>query len=41
LIETGRCYGMEIDVEKTKVKRISKEPLPVEIMMDQQQLENV
>jgi hypothetical protein len=23
LIETGRCYGMEMNVEKTKVMRIS------------------
>ena len=26
LIETGRCYGMEINVEKTKVMRISRQP---------------
>jgi len=25
LIEIGRCYGMEINVEKTKVMRISKQ----------------
>jgi hypothetical protein len=24
LIETGRCYGMEKNVEKTKVTRISR-----------------
>jgi hypothetical protein len=24
LIEIGRCYGMEMNVEKTKVMRISK-----------------
>ena len=34
LIETGRCYGMEINVEKTKVKRISEQPFPVKIMID-------
>ena len=29
LIETGRCYGTEINVEKTKVMRISRQPSPV------------
>jgi len=28
LIEIGRCYGMEINVEKTKVMRISRQPSP-------------
>jgi hypothetical protein len=28
-------------VEKTKVMRISRQPLPVKIMIDQKQLENV
>ena len=41
LIETGRCYGMEMNVEKTKVIRISRQPSPVTIMIDQKQLENV
>ena len=41
LIEIGRCYGMEINVEKTKVMRISRRPSPVTIMIDQKQLENV
>jgi hypothetical protein len=36
LIEIGRCYGMEINVKKkTKVKRISRQPLAVKIMIDQ------
>ena len=26
LIETGGCYGMEMNVEKTKVMRISRQP---------------
>jgi len=26
LIEIGRCYGMEMNVEKTKVMRISRQP---------------
>ena len=41
LIEIGRCYGMEMDVEKTKIMRISRQQLPVNIMIDQKQLENV
>ena len=28
LIETGRCYGMEMTVEKTNVMRISKTTIP-------------
>ena len=35
------CYGMETNVEKTKVMRISRQPSPLLIMLDQQQLENV
>jgi len=41
LIEIGRCYGTEINVEKTKVMRISRQPSPVTIMIGQKQLENV
>ena len=41
LIKIGRCYGMEMNVEKTKVTRISRQPFPVKIMIDQKQLENV
>jgi hypothetical protein len=41
LIETGRYYGMEINVEKTKVMRISRQPSPITITIDQKQLENV
>jgi hypothetical protein len=32
---------MEMDVEKTKVMRISRQPFPVRIMINQKQLENV
>jgi hypothetical protein len=39
-IEIGRCYGMEMNVEKTKVMRISRQPFPVKIIIDQK-LENV
>ena len=41
LTETGRYYGMEINVEKTKVMRISRQPSQVTITIDQKQLENV
>ena len=41
LIEIGGCYGMEMSVEKTKVMRISRQPFPVKIMIDQKQLESV
>jgi len=41
LIEIGRCYGMEMNVEKTKVMRISRQPFPVKIIIYQKQLENV
>ena len=41
LLEIGSCYGMEMNVEKTKVMRISRQPSPVTIMIDQKQLENV
>ena len=41
LIEIGRCYGMEMNLEKTKVMRISRQPSPITIMIDQKQLENV
>jgi hypothetical protein len=41
LIEIGRCYGMEMNVEKTKVMKISRHPSPVKIMIDQKELENL
>jgi len=34
LLEIGRCYGMEMNVEKTKVMRISRQQFPVKIMRD-------
>jgi len=40
-IETGGCHGMEMNVEKIKVMRISRQPFPVKIMIDQWQLEKV
>jgi hypothetical protein len=41
LIENGRYYGTEINVENPKVMRISRQQLPVKIIIDQKQLENV
>jgi hypothetical protein len=41
LSEIGRCYGIEINVEKTKVMRISRQPSPMKIMIEQKQLENM
>jgi len=41
LTEIGSCYGMEINVEKTKVMRILRRPFPVKIMLDQKKLENM
>jgi hypothetical protein len=41
LIEIGGCYGMEMNVEKIKVMRISRQLFPVKIMIDEKQLENV
>jgi hypothetical protein len=41
LIEYGRCYKMEISVEISKLMRISRQPSPVKIIIDQKQLENV
>jgi len=35
LIEIERCFRMEMNVEKTKVMRISRQPFPVKIMIDQ------
>jgi len=41
LNEIGRCCGMEMNVEKTKVIRISRQPFPIKFMIEQKQLENV
>ena len=41
LSESARPNGMEMNVEKTKVMRISRQPSPVQNMIDQQQPENV
>jgi hypothetical protein len=41
VFEGGRCCGMEMNVERAKVMRISRQPSPVHIMIDQKQPENV
>jgi hypothetical protein len=41
LIEIEGCYGMEMNVDKKKVIRISSQPYPVTIMIAHKQLENV
>ena len=41
IIEIGRGCGLEMNVEKTKVMRISRQPSAVTIMLDQKHLENV
>ena len=33
LTEIGRCYGLEINVEKSKVMRMSRQPSPIQIMI--------
>jgi hypothetical protein len=40
LIEIERCYGMQMNVEKTKRMRISRQPLPVKIIIDQKTRES-
>ena len=41
LIQIGSCNGMEMNVEETKVMRISRQPSAVTIMIDQKQPENM
>jgi hypothetical protein len=41
LIETGRCYRKEINVEKSEVMRISRQPSRVQTATYQKQPENV
>ena len=41
LTEIGRRYDTEMNVEKTKAMRISRQPSPVTIMIHHNQLENV
>jgi len=41
LTEIGRCNGIEKNVGKTKVMRISRQPSPLQTLTDQKQVENV
>jgi hypothetical protein len=41
VIEIGMCCGMGMDVEKSKVMRISRRPSAIQSTMDQQQGESV
>jgi hypothetical protein len=41
LTEIGRCYRMEMNVEKTKIMNISRQPSPVQTVIDQKQLQNM
>jgi hypothetical protein len=41
LIGIGRYFGMKINVGKSKVIRISRQPSSLQIMTDQTQLENM
>jgi hypothetical protein len=40
-IELGTSYVMEMNVGTTKVMRISRQPYPIQNMIDQKQFENV
>jgi hypothetical protein len=39
--EIRKCYGMEVNVEKTKLMRISRQSSPIQITIDQKQPKNV
>jgi hypothetical protein len=41
LIEVERGYGMEINAEKTRTMRISRQPTPMQIKIDKKPVENV
>jgi len=41
LTGTRQCYGLEMNVQKLKVITISRQPSPVQIIIDQKQKENM
>jgi hypothetical protein len=41
LIKIGICYGIEMNVEKKRIMRISSQPSPVHTLTNQKQLKNV
>jgi hypothetical protein len=40
LTEIGKCYGMVMNVEENKMMKISKQPSPIQIIIDKIKLEN-
>jgi hypothetical protein len=40
-LEIGKCYGVEMNVEKFKAVKISKQPSPIQIVIDQKQPKSV
>jgi len=41
LIEIGICYGLEISMVKTELKRFPRQTSSIQIILDQNQLQNV
>ena len=41
LIAFGSCCGINMNVERTKVLRISRQPSPIQIIIDQKEKDNV
>jgi len=39
LIGTGRCYGMDTNVGKYKLMRISRQPSPIQVMKEKKQMD--
>jgi hypothetical protein len=41
IMSDGRCCGMEMNVDKNKVMRISRQPSPIQIVTEEKKPENV
>jgi len=41
LVESGRCYGEEMNDQENRVMRISRQPSSIKIMIDKKQQYNV
>ena len=41
IIDARRCYIMDMNVENTEVMNISRQSFPVQMMIEQKELENV
>jgi len=37
----GKCHVMEIDVERTKIMRISRHPFPVQMIKNNWRMQNI